>query len=416
MQETMGASLCVVILILCVSACSLTEPLQDAVISRQERSIEGQPCNADNNFNCSLCNTICNRRTGVCECDRRLAVPMKMPLFPEVTQCIPYEYVNVTGGMCLPTNPDMCTLLVSGSYCDVSQRDGTVGRMRCRCKIAGTFPNCVVRIGTACRQNSTCEKDVANSFCGNITNGIGRCQCGQVEGGRKYISNRDGTACLAINCATNPCSGDQASSTCRDTAYGYECSCNPNTKGKSHTFDSPGICCPADQVACEDFTKCLNVTDICNGVADCQDCSDEKQIFCTGPLPKTNPTCLQIPSTQNSLRSSSNIGCTSVPAATTAQEASAPTSTNTVNQVGPASAPVTTVLQEAQPASNGNGFPAVTIPDPAQFLPGAYNALRGVSSGVPVPAGSPQPQASVIRTNVPTLAIPALGLQQRSQG
>lgn len=389
-------------MLLSISALTLANPFEDPVLSRQTRTIEGQPCGQENNFNCTLCNTICNRKTGVCECDRSLSLPMKMPLYPELTQCIPFEYVNATGGQCIPTNPDMCTLLVPGSYCDVSQRDGTAGRMRCRCRIAGTFPHCTVRIGTTCRQNSTCDKDVHNAFCGNITNGIGRCLCGQVDGGRKYVSNRDGTACLPINCGAQPCRGDPSASTCRNTAFGYECSCNQNTKGKSHTFESPGICCSADQVACEDFTKCLNVTDICNGVSDCQDCSDEKQIFCTGPLPKNNPVCLQIPNAQ---RAGGNIGCSTSPVTS---EVAATGSSDTASQDA---APVTTIVQ--QPQRGSNSFPSVSIPDPTDFLPGAYNALRSVSGGVPTGTAS---QGSVIRTNVPTLGIPALAVQPQNQG
>ena len=107
----------------------------------------------------------------------------------------------------------------------------------------GNITGVFLGVGSLCRENTTCTKDIPDSFCNmtNVSHGYGKCTCGAMDD-KGFISNRDGTACRATNCAAKPCRGDPTSSTCKDSASGFECICNNNTKGRSHDFATEGIC------------------------------------------------------------------------------------------------------------------------------------------------------------------------------
>ncbi|OQV23553.1 hypothetical protein BV898_02672 [Hypsibius exemplaris] len=349
-----------------------TEP--EAFLERHARSIEGQTCSNETDFRCNLAYTKCNQDLGICECDARFAVSMQMPLFPEVRQCIPYDYVNLTG-LCVPTSPDICSILTPGSFCDVSKRDGSSGKMKCACKIGGIFPNCEVRVGSLCRDDATCLKDIPDSFCGNITNGHGKCTCGTVDE-KGFVSNRAGTACKATNCAAKPCRGDPTASTCHDSNSGFECVCNNNTKGRTHDFATEGICCSEDKVTCHDFSKCIHVTDLCNGVSDCDDCSDEMQLYCTGALPKNNPRCFRnFPPTHPApIKTFSPAHTASVPVVIQPNTQASLQAAQTIAQSG-----VNAVNTMNQPGANRGGL--------------GYSPYTGI-----------------LQTNVPTVGIPAVPL------
>lgn len=167
-------------------------------------------------------------------------------------------------GRCVPTIPDICSVLTPGAYCDTSHRNNQDGDIRCACQLGGLYPDCNIRkltsfprcctpndrntrisfteLGAACRTNATCSGVVASSFCGNFTDGNGVCMCGFSADGKNYIPSQDNNACLPVNCAANPCHGDPSLVTCVDTNDGYLCMCKERTKGRSHSLRVEGIC------------------------------------------------------------------------------------------------------------------------------------------------------------------------------
>jgi len=282
----LGAS---VILGLCTMQILAADSAKNESHNRERRSIVGQPC-SEESTSCDLAYTVCNVTSKMCECDRLLSVATKMALFPEVTECIPLNYSMITGS-CIPTIPDMCSVIAPGARCAVKGK-ATTRSMKCACAFGGSYPSCTIRIGTLCRFNETCQKDVKNSYCGDFVDGFGRCLCGGLEHlNMTFVANREGTECLPTNCAADPCRGDANASTCVDKAEGFECSCNENSKGRRHTFSSKGMCCQKERIPCDDFSKCIPIASMCDGTADCEDCSDERKFFCTGALPSGNLRC-----------------------------------------------------------------------------------------------------------------------------
>ncbi|XP_055357781.1 sortilin-related receptor-like [Paramacrobiotus metropolitanus] len=288
--------------------------------SRVQRSVEGVPCNpAANSTNgkalCPLAYTACNPNTLKCECDKTISMGVFENEFPDFVTCVPFEYVRLTGN-CIKS-ADVCKLIVPGAFCDhPPRRREKKSYGKCACEHGGLYPNCTVRIGTLCQHDLTCSRDVPNSYCAIAEKSDkGQCACGKFSDGRAYIPNASGTTCLPANCAAKPCQGPASASQCYDikdkALEGYECRCNTNAKGRSHSLDLSGgaatqvegICCPANQVPCGDYKKCLFIEDLCNGKVDCEDCSDETA-FCSGRPPTNNPQCRvagQQPTTVQSL-------------------------------------------------------------------------------------------------------------------
>ncbi|GAU99868.1 hypothetical protein RvY_10807 [Ramazzottius varieornatus] len=271
-----------------------------------------------------LPNTRCNEATGYCECDPFISTRFR--LTPEVMVCIPLAYVNVSQGRCLPTIPDMCSVLVSGSVCQNAlppPQPGVTTRLpgfRCVCQTGnGTWPNCTPRLGSPCQNTTVCQYRLPNSFCANIdpTTNFGTCQCPRanqplVPAGypdqlpaytQNTFANAQSTACVPSTCPPStqpppglrnldPCNNDNLSpgtptTTCTSTSSGYQCIFNPGTKGRAHNRTVTGRCCGSTHLPCSDYSACFDpATDICANGPQCNNCYDESTVFgCTTPWP-----------------------------------------------------------------------------------------------------------------------------------
>ncbi|GAU99869.1 hypothetical protein RvY_10808 [Ramazzottius varieornatus] len=294
------------------------------------------PSGTDSCLANGLANTRCNENNGYCECDPLVATRLRISL--EVQICVPLAYVNESQGRCLPTIPDMCSVLVSGSVCQNAlppPQPGVTTRLpglRCVCQTGnGTWPNCTPRLGSPCQNTTVCQHRIPNSFCANInqSTGFGNCLCpraNQPLGATGYLlgaggqpappnspapfyvqttgPNSQGTACVPLTCPVittpnqalgpgqiNPCSEDNVTpndntADCRDTPAGYQCTCRPGSKGRSHNSTTTGRCCSSIHLVCSDFSACFLPTDICSGTPQCANCFDESAAFsCNTPWP-----------------------------------------------------------------------------------------------------------------------------------
>ncbi|OQV25679.1 hypothetical protein BV898_00610 [Hypsibius exemplaris] len=295
----------------------------------------GSPAYADSCIFDSLPMTRCNSNTGKCECDP--AISVRLNAFPGAGLCLPLSYPNITKGLCLPSFPDMCDTLASGSYCGFVQV-GSVRQLKCICRNGiEAWPNCMPKIGSPCQNTTVCWNQIPNSYCANIVNGFGTCKC--LTTGIPYTYTQFGTAnivsgtatqtsvpslqqnrcepvfCPAVSTASGAasfvglqaCQGDPLPQTvgglvpapdpinvpfvCTNTSRGYDCTCKAGTKGRGHNAIKIGRCCLAEHLVCSDYSKCLFVSQLCDGVPDCNDCSDERSSFCTGAWPQNAPQC-----------------------------------------------------------------------------------------------------------------------------
>ncbi|XP_055345005.1 neurogenic locus notch homolog protein 1-like isoform X2 [Paramacrobiotus metropolitanus] len=282
-----------------------------SVANRHRRSIEGGNCTSasggvGDTCLATLAYTRCDALRSICVCDYRVAT--KIPIIPNLyAVCLPLAFVNQTSGFqCVPSTPDPCALQVTSSVCRANLQTGKFG---CTCQFGGTWPNCTPRLGGVCANTTVCANRIPNSYCGSVNQATltGTCQC-PVAGVNKdpasvltgtantietaqatLVPSVDASRCLPAACppADNsgvvasgiltPCFGDDGAATCQNTTTGWQCNCKSTSRGRSHTNNVVGICCGPNRFACNDYSRCLDQTQLCDGVQDCNDCSDEKQ-------------------------------------------------------------------------------------------------------------------------------------------